>query len=405
MTDPNALTALAMLKVNWDQNRRSYLDSFLPFISAVLSQLGDEGAEANKVRESLVTEFGLTLPFGTVESLLRRGQRTALYKNQGGRFFATSSDEGAEIWVRKNEILRKQQALVNKFIEYARSEFGTSLSVADAEERLLHQVEVASVPVLKTWLRGDPLVEGGNTDPDYTTSSFIISLYNNDPAGFSDLEDIVQGNMLASSLYYAPSLRNISERFKTTYVALDTPILLRSLGYEGSSEQAAAQETLSLAANLGAQLVCFDRTLGEVKRVMSAIAYALTPGTRVIGEGGPARAHFLAERATPSDIELLVGELESNLRSVGVRVINRPPHTVPLAVSEERLEKVLQARVRYRNNQAMLHDLDVLTAIYRMRRGEEQPNLENCKAIFITPNIQVVRASREYFGEEENISR
>ncbi len=404
--NPNALTALAMLKANWDQYGRSYLESVFPFISAVLSKLDNESADVSQIRESLEDEFGLRLPFSTVENLLNRGCASGIYRKNGQpserNFSILSPDEGIELWKRRSKILRQQEVLLTNFMKFASEELGEALSEAEAQERLLRQVERASVPVLKNWLWGGQFSEdsGINEDSDYVTSKFILHLYRNDAKGFSDLEDIVQGNMLASALYYVPKLRFPAERFRKIYVILDTRILFRALGYEGLAEKEVSLEMLRLAAELDAQLVCFKRTIQEMKGVLTAVEKSLTPGNRSASEGGPVRRHFLSEMATPSDIRLRSSKLEADLRSIRVRVIEKPQYSGPLAVNEERLEDVLRERVHYRNDDAMLHDLDVLTAVFRLRAGEVQPSLEDCKAIFITSNDQVVRACRTFFQDE-----
>jgi hypothetical protein len=401
--NPNALTALAMLKANWDQDGTSYLESVFPFISAVFSKIDGDSAEANQIAEGLDHEFGLRLPFPIVENLLNRGCVNGIYRKDGmpseRRFSIVSSDEGAKVWARRSKILRQQDALLSKFIKFATQEHGEILSEREAEERLLRQVERASVPVLKNWLKGEPLTDDPevSADIDYTTSSFILHLLRSDTGGFSDLEAIVQGNMLASALYYAPKSRNPADHFKKVYVILDTRILFRALGYEGTAEKKVVSDILRLAFELDAQIVCLKRTIQEMRGVMTAVEKSLTPGKRIPNEGGPVRTHFLSEGATPSDIRLKSANLESDLRAMSIRVIDQPPHSVPLTVDEQRLEEVLNERVHYRNNDAMLHDLAVLTAVYRYRSGESQSSLEDCKAIFITPNDQVVRACRTYF--------
>src|SRR5207249_4866764 len=46
------------------------------------------------------------------------------------------------------------------------------------------------------------------------------------------------------------------------------------------------------------------------------------------------------------------------------------------------------------------HDLDSLTAIYRLRQGEFPYRLELSRAIFVTTNSSLAKASSRFFREE-----
>jgi len=73
------------------------------------------------------------------------------------------------------------------------------------------------------------------------------------------------------------------------------------------------------------------------------------------------------------------------------------------AVAESRtdetsLEETLDSRIGYDNPLARVRDVDSLSAIIRLRRGGQPSNIEDSKALFVTTNIEIVRAAGDYVG-------
>lgn len=393
----SALTALAMLKVNWDHAGQSYLDSLSPLIVSVLSGGGGTGRPVADIRDGLRDEFGLLLPHATVEALLTRLARRGVIKRIDDSYEASDSAQDDETSVRRAAMLRKQGTLVREFLDFAHRK-GETLTAEFAEERLLRQIEHASVPVLKSWLQAEPY-RPDSEEPDYVAASFVLHVSESNFELFSYLVDMVQGNMLAASLYYAPSLTVLPKRFGAAFIVLDTPVLFQMLGWEGPEKKEAASEMLSLIKQYGGDAVCFRRTLAEMRGVLFGVENALTPDSQTKNDGGPVRAYFIEQGFGPSDIRLESESLETSLREIGIRVIEPPEYTLALGVDEAALERTLQLKGKrpYANDQALVHDIDALTAIWRWRGGEQQGSLETCKAIFITSNDRVFRTAKDFF--------
>ena len=95
-----------------------------------------------------------------------------------------------------------------------------------------------------------------------------------------------------------------------------------------------------------------------------------------------------------------IGQLERDLRSLRLGIVNRPEIKIEWSVDETTLEQQLLHAVRYPRREPMLHDLDALTAVFRLRRGLTPRSFENCRAVFITPNTSLARAARDFFNRE-----
>jgi hypothetical protein len=293
-------------------------------------------------------------------------------------------------------VLRRHEALIEKLRKYAKEDHQRDLSAREAEDALLAQVEEHSVPLLRAVVAGapyQPVLLG--EDLEYIVSAFIVHLFERDPEGFDYLEVLLKGSMLASVLYL-PNVGEVERRFeRKTVVYFDTPVLLRALGYEGPEAEESAREVLNLAYELGAGLGCFEHTVTEIRGVLSGVAAAMSRHGSQRGQPRSVEAYFVKAGFTASDIDVLVDRVEQDLESLRVAVLARPKHVIELTVDEVALEKALQERVGYPQRQTLLYDLDSLTAVHRLRRGETAMRLETCRAILITTNTPMVAVARE----------
>lgn len=258
----------------------------------------------------------------------------------------------------------------------------------------LHQTQGGSI--LKAALRGtayQPTLPEESLD--YVVSDFIVHTFARDPEGFDYLEAIVKGLMLASAVYL-PTPAEVGRRFERVTLYFDTRLLLQALGYEGPDAESSMRQTLELAYELGATLATFTDTVTETRGVLSGIANNLKRGTRN-EHRRLTEEWFRTQGFSPSDVELLSENLEADLKGLRIGILDRPSPKVSLTVDEVALEAVLQERVGYQSRPPLLHDLDALTAIHRLRGGQRQSQLERCRALFVTTNTPLVGAARQFF--------
>ena len=150
----------------------------------------------------------------------------------------------------------------------------------------------------------------------------------------------------------------------------------------------------------GIDLAVFDHTIDETESVLRAAALAISGGAHPRRGARAVESHFLNLDYAASDVEMHIGQLEQDLRSLRVGILERPEMRIEWSVDEATLEEQLLQAIRYPRREPMLHDLEALTAIFRLRRGRTPRSFENCRAIFITPNVPLARAARDFFDQE-----
>ena len=394
------LVSFAILNTNWDQRRKSFVDNLVPFVADCLRTAVDAEVSSPSVQGCISERFGLDIPQHVIETVLSRAKKEHVVEQAGGILVRNDSVVAKyDLGRARDEVIRRYEALINAFRDYLAKEHDVNLQGEEADEAVLSYLEHRSLPVLRQMLRGpDSQVDSNGARFDFLVASFITHVCGSDPVSFSFLETVVKGSMLATALYL-PTPGAMGGPISNLRVVLDTPFLLRALGYQGESQAAAGTELLSMLRRLGARLCCFPATLREMQGVLDACSSQLRSPRRKGDVPTPIVDYCLRNGLTSADVDVIRERVEMDLQSLGVQMLEPPPITIDLAVDEDELDEVLQNHVGYHRKEARLHDLDALTAIHRLRGGREQRHLESARAVFVTTNGRLVGASREFFAE------
>lgn len=396
-----AITSLAILKANWDSGR-DYIGNFVPFVAECLRQAAQTESTLPEIQAALVEKFGLTIPQGALHTILKRASRYGFVQKARGIYRrdedALSKLDFAKV---RSDVLRQHDALIGKLVHFCNHNYSLRWSDDEAQAALLSYIRKSSTLLLSAAVAGQPIAPSLKSvkHAEFVISAFILDLQARDPEGFRYLETIVKGSVLADVLLF-PDLGGAKAKFVKIEVYFDTPFLLRALGLAGSERQAPCRELLDLLYQENADLRCFKHTLDEMWRILDAAANALRNPRRFRAGYFETMEYFLQSGYSPSDVELVLARLDQSLRNMRIQIRDKPPHEERHTVDEKRLESMLREEVRYHSEEALVHDLDSLTAIFRLRRGQLCQRIESCLAIFITTNGNVVRAATRYFTQE-----
>jgi hypothetical protein len=115
---------------------------------------------------------------------------------------------------------------------------------------------------------------------------------------------------------------------------------------------------------------------------------------------GPSIEFFIESGFSASDVELFALNLDKGLTALRIQAVDKPPYIADYLIDELKLTEVLTESISYHNPQALQRDVDSVSAIMRLRRGQEHFTTEECKALFVTTNNALVSISRRFFYEE-----
>lgn len=396
-----AITSLAILLVNWDEGKE-YIDNFVPFIGQCIITLNPEVVSAQELQEKLHRDYGLHVPQNTIKSILKKAEKRGYVQRTGEAYIPNHETlQTLNFEAKRQESLRQHNALVQKMQEFADKRYGTSLTPEASEDILLSHIRMHDMELLECIVAGEPLAEvelGIGRKQSYIAQAFVRHIYENDPECSKYLDAIVKGHMLANALIL-PDLGNVRRRFRYTSVYFDTPLILRVLGYEGHARQAACKELFDLLKEVGAHVCCFRHTVNEVHSVLYACKMALAEADSTRVPYGATFHHFSRLRFTPADLELEMAMLEKNIEKLGVRIEEKPEYIAEYQVDESGLEKSLGTLVNYPpgRERARMHDVDCLSAVFRLRKGQSYYRMEECRSLFVTPNSSVCQINTEFF--------
>lgn len=391
------LTSLAMLKINIDQGR-DYLDYLRPFVLQALAQYPEDAVTDARIQAALREQFGLEIPERAVQVVLRRLSKQDFLKREQGVYRVAGQLPESGLEAQKANADRHIRAVVDDFIAFTKGTTHAIDSESDAVEALCAFLSEFDIPCLRAYLRGTaiPDLEHREDSAIVLVSEYVLQLQRSSPERFESFLVLVQGHMLANALL-CPDLQTAPKSYKGVTFYLDTPLLVRRLGLEGTQRQAAVAAMITLVQQLGASVAVFGHSRQELERVIrGAASYIESPDGR-----GAIVTEARRDGRTKSDLLLFADRLDAELRSAQIEVKSTPPYSSKFQIDEAAFETSLQDEVSYLNPRALDDDVNSVRSIYVLRSGTSPVRVESCKAVLVSSNSGFARAAFEYGQRHE----
>jgi|WetSurSiteA1Bulk_404760.scaffolds.fasta_scaffold11546_2 hypothetical protein len=393
------ITSLAILKVNWDRGH-DYIDNFVPFVAECLRNATKDIISLPDLQTSISAAYGFKIPQNALKTILKRASKQGFIRLKDHMYIRNQDAlSKIDLTAIRDKVLRSHEALITNLIDFCRITHNKLWTKEEGEVAFLSYLSKYSTFILSS--SNNALFQQAGFDiehADYFINSFIEHLRQNDPQAFDYLETIVKGRMLADVLFF-PELGQVQKHFSGVEVYFDTNFLFRALGYTSKNMQVPCTELIDMLYEHNAILKVFDHTIDEMYGILDASVHYLKYSNVRKGTPGETIQYFIDSHYKASDVELIIARLPNLLRSLHVQSKPKPIHTERLGLDEMQLETVLREKVRYTREDALKHDIDSLTSIYRLRKGAPNRNIESCNAIFVTSNYSLARASSFYFNQ------
>ena len=153
----------------------------------------------------------------------------------------------------------------------------------------------------------------------------------------------------------------------------------------------------------GANLKVFTHSINEIEGILYAAINVVENKQYQFSQYGDTIKYLFDNGYSSSDILLIINNLQKNIESLRVTLCEPPSYSIDLGVDETLLEKLLKEKVGYRRREALIHDKESLTAIFRLRKGKKKNKIEECDAVFITMNNLLSHISTEFFKSYHDI--
>lgn len=395
------ISSLALLKVNYDTFGKDYLENFVPMVAECIRHSREEVVSLPDLQDQLRIRFGLSLPQATIKTLLKRVSKLGYVRLENGVYYRNSGElEVLEFKDVRQRVMDVHDSLIREFGEFCFQNFGVEMGTNDADAAIASYLEENQLLVMDAVKEGTVIPKSGRSvrNARFLVASFIRHLQETHSASLGHLEMVVKGHMLANAIFL-PNIGSAGKRFHDTEVYLDTPFLIKALGYEGGSQAAPCLELLELLEDTGAALRCFSHTRDEISGVLEWCAGQLEAN----GSNGAADRNvlrtFRSEGLKATDIMRRSNNLERDLNKLSIRIVDKPEHERTHQIDEETLRVELEKNVPYNRTQPVLRDIDSISAIVRLRKDKKSKNVEECGAVFVTTNSKLASFASRYFSE------
>jgi len=400
MSKDEALSSLAMLKVNYDENPgRNYLDYLVPFLVLSIQEERLSVVGAKDARDALRRNFGLDIPLQVTELVLRRLAKKGNLTRGAGMFSVRKLPETHGVQPQRARAKRDIGVILQRLRAYVGDEFSVSWSLEDAADALMLCLSSFSVDFLRSYIKGAVLPADR---PDQRKNAlrvlaFVRHVHRTSTELFDAFLVLVKGRMLANALLCS-DLESLGRSFSQVTFYLDTPLALRLLEAGDSPEHLAAVELVQLLKQLDGRLAVFSHTMDEVDNVLAFVERTIDD--LCIHRSTMDRLRLA--HVTRSDIALMRQNLGRELGRHGVGVLRTPKHIVPYEIGERELDGILEEEIFYNNPRAPQYDIDSIRSVYTLRKDTAPRRLEDAQAILVTTNAGLARVADRYSKEHES---
>lgn len=396
-------TTLALLRVNHEA-AGSHLASYLPFAYHCLRRVAEAGkpVSARQVQASLREEFGIRLPLGVVRSLLREAAAEGKLREENRMYFPVADQlADCDLGPARKEFGRRFAFLAGAVAQRAQEVHGLTWGVLRAKDLLIRYAEGFSSDILAAAIGGYPVPVRAphEVGPDlYVIHEFARWASANRPDEFDFLVGLVKARMLSDSLYLDIE-QGQEEALGTVEVYFDGPILLYALGNAGDEIQAPYVELIEMLDAQGAKLRCFHHSIVEAQGILDVAANRKSMAIRGEQYFGDVVGFLVRSDRSHTDIELQAESLVRDLAEIGIEEVDPPDRIPALQPDEEALESLIKVFIPTIKAHALVKDVDSLIAIHTLRRGRVPRTVSSSRAILVTHNYALFKASARFFRE------
>ncbi len=404
------ITSLAILKANWDYERRDYTENFVPILAESIRLTSSDVISTPELQEHLRSQFGLSLPQNVINTILKRVSRAKYITKKHGVYYKDESKLSKLNFNKlQQEVIMKHDVLVRSLIEFGNDRYNVKFSSDQVEAALQAYIDDNQISIIDAKYKNTviPHTEYPDKTYKYLVASFIKFLQDTHSPLLEYFETVVKGNMLANAIFL-PDTNHAPKMFRNTEIYFDTSFILYALGYAGEARQAPCTELLQLLQSFGALLRCFSHTIDESRGILDACARRIASG-QLKDSYGPSILYFISKKYTATDIALFSEKIESDLNKLNISIVSKPTYNEhDYVIDEAGLGRVLNqpngknGRISlrqevYRNEVALRRDVDSVSAIMRLRRGILPFYYEGCRALFVTTNNHLTSVSQKLF--------
>lgn len=250
----------------------------LTFTEDELNNLKDNNDNIDKIIKDIETKYGIVLQSYSLKIWLDREftlKENKLILNE----YKDSSIANIEKDINKKkhdekEFLNKISYMRNKFIDYAKSK-GLNINKEEAKDIFLKYNYINYIPYDD--INEDSKVESSHNKKNFLFYNFVKEIIdNNVEDDLKIIEDCGIANQFSNMVFSKDSFNR--EIFNETNFYLDTPIILKYLGYAGISIQDSYRKLLNSIRGYKGKIAIFNHIIEEMQAIIYTLQLRVTQG-------------------------------------------------------------------------------------------------------------------------------
>jgi hypothetical protein len=406
-----ALFNLALLSSSKDKDNKNFIDYYIPLFSKLIVEQELSEFNRDKMRDLLDSEYGINIPLGAVEGILKHMREKKLLNGTGQLYISDYSKLAKQFNTEDHSALSLAfDNMVQGVIEYAKSNFDITMSPGEVEEAIIAFMQEYDLSILY-YYKNEGVLEKiqKSKKVKYIIASYIAEIYKNNPGKFLIFKKINTGYTI-SSLLVVDNLSSFVGSLKNVEVYLDAPIIFSLLGINGASNYEMVKQLVEILQKNGASIRIFITNYNEVITAIQVAIDLLRSG------------HF--------DLSISTRIIKTAIReNISAQMLQDKLHTLdPLLkkysiIIEDNLT-LLESELKYQIDEGLLfqmfekelkgkeiitlpeqrkkqieRDVESIAGIFKIRKNNMAISFKKCKAIFLTNNNVNARVSR-WFEEQ-----
>lgn len=413
MNNGQALISAAMLETLWASRKKDMIDLITPFILYAVAKQTSPGERIDtKAVQKYVQENNAypDLPESIIKAALARNPRSATEKKEKGFYLIKPlDDEISRMDQRESECCERISLIGEHLSQFLSTHCkkNSTISKENAIGKLTtfftrYGAEVGTANLASVQIKPE------EHEVDYYIARFIFECKDSNYSLYSAILGLVKGYFLRLAIYIQPENGNIqTATFINTSFVLDTPVLIDLLGYRGKERENNAVALINMLKRQKAKLYYFPHIKQEVIDVLTAYKYSLIPG--VISENGRTLEGLNSRGFGISDVEreilLLESKLEASYHIVEHEIplyATKPDNSVDESqvLGESEIKQYIKDNTPHYTEENLNNDIASVLAIHKIRAGQKSQCIETCRCIFVTNNVDFIRAFNKYYREQ-----
>ena len=408
------LLSLAILKVNWETNKKDYIENFVPLIGTLLLKNNYNEISLEKVQIDFNIEYGLKIPLNPLITIFNRmTKRQYINKNYGKYYSQPNKLLELDISINAKKVTLAYESLVNSLSQYCKSNYNISYELKDLEEAFISFLKDYDLEILFTSNDYSTLPEITSSKKfKYIISSFIINSYKNDSQTFSLISDISIGYALAQSILF-PQLNSYSGKLTNLNFYFDTPFILNLIGLNGEHKQNSSIELVEILNREKVNMFVLQTNMDEIEWILNDCFKSLETGKFNLEKASKILRYCYKNDMNASDIEQFILRLKDLLKSYNIYFEKVPDsnYKMQYQIDENLLTDIIIETYtknisdidmqELESRRTIQRDVKVLSGLYKLREGEKPRKIKDAHHLFITTNTALAFASR-VFEQSQN---